>query len=113
MVQRVVIGFFLSEGKESRLENYCSSNGRYMQDFTREEAEAKKGKRVRARFNGALSEAGIKEGMEGKVSGAALSLYVREDSIDVWTVEVKFYDRWLTIPQIHKDQYEENLEEIP
>ena len=84
-----------------------------MRDFTKEEAEGKIGRRFRARHDGALSEEDIKKGMEGKVSGAALSLYVREDPMDIWTVEVTFDNKpWPPILQIHKDQYEENLEEI-
>jgi hypothetical protein len=84
-----------------------------MEDFTRAEAEAKTGKRVRARVDGAFFEDALKKGMEGTVSDAAPSPYVRNDTNDVWTVSVEFDNKAVRpIPFIHKEQYEEHLEEV-
>ena len=85
-----------------------------MREFTEKEAKAKIGKRVRALFDGALFENDIKKGMEGKVSAAKVSHLLRApDPNDVWAISVEFDNRpMVPINQIHKEQYEEALEEM-
>ena len=88
--------------------------------FTQREAEAKVGKRVRVRHDESFLIVEVPQGARGKVIKAKQTRIlvgvgpgqVRNPPREHWVVEVQFDHPTCFVPEVDKESYENDLEEI-